>query len=326
MRPFWEFLLRRKPSDPGVPGPPQPDGYPNGFPRVVIRPEWERVKLFDPSLQHYPHAFRLSDPAFPDPALKELWEAGRMQVIEHLLRIAADSRWREHLVLRGSLLLKAWLGDAARNPGDIDWVVIPQEISLPDPLTRELFEELIRMVSEQPRVGSIAIECGKVAVDDIWTYERAPGRRLTFPWQGEGLPPGTVQMDFVFGEKLWSPPVSTPIPRADGGMTSVLAATPELALAWKLLWLETDMYPQGKDLYDATLLAERTSLSHELLHEVLWEGGTGARELQPGFPMEWEVDWETFQNEYPAVGGQAREWQARLTAALAPTFANREEA
>ncbi|PYC74957.1 hypothetical protein C7C45_03455 [Micromonospora arborensis] len=41
----------------------------------------------------------------------------------------------------------------------------------------------------------------------------------------------------------------------------VLAAPAPLALAWKLLWLATDRYPQGKDLYDAALLAEHTTVT-----------------------------------------------------------------
>ena len=37
--------------------------------------------------------------------------------------------------------------------------------------------------------------------------------------------------------------------------------------------------------------------------------------------MRWDIDWENFQVEYPEVEGDARQWQQRLTDALAPTFA-----
>ena len=45
-----------------------------------------------------------------------------------------------------------------------------------------------------------------------------------------------------------------------GVAAPMLAAPAPLALAWKLLWLATDTYPQGKDLYDAVLLAENTTV------------------------------------------------------------------
>lgn len=46
-------------------------------------------------------------------------------------------------------------------------------------------------------------------------------------------------------------------------------ASDEESLAWKLLWLYSDIHPQGKDLYDAVLLAERTALQTSLLKTVL---------------------------------------------------------
>ena len=56
--------------------------------------------------------------------MAEAWHRARRRVMDHLLRLVADSPWREGLVLRGSLVLTAWLGRVAREPGDIDFVVI----------------------------------------------------------------------------------------------------------------------------------------------------------------------------------------------------------
>jgi hypothetical protein len=92
---------------------------------------------------------------------------------------------------------------------------------------------------------------------------------MVFVWQAEGLPPGHVQMDFVFGERLWTLPQAVEIPLLSGGSALVQAASQELSLAWKLVWLETDMYPQGKDLYDATLLAQQTPLRLDILKSAL---------------------------------------------------------
>lgn len=82
------------------------------------------------------------------------------------------------------------------------------------------------------------------------------------------------------------------------------------------------IHPQGKDLYDATLLAEQTHLPLDLLYKVLRAGGWQSQaELQPDFPLKWKVDWANFKLEYPGVKGKAEEWQPRLAHALAPTFA-----
>jgi hypothetical protein len=241
--------------------------------------------------------------------------------VHHLLQLWSRSPSPERLVLRGSLLLQAVLGDAAREPGDIDWVVAPKSIGMKSAEGRQIVGDWVRLASEQPCAGEATIDFRRIAVDDIWTYERAPGRRIAFPWYAPGLPPGIVQMDLVYEEDLWLPPVPTAIPSPGGESTSILGVTNELALAWRLLWLETDGYPQGKDLYDAVLLAERTPLRLHVLSHILHGGDVPpAYRLQPDFALEWEVDWDNFKLEYPWVTGEAAEWQQRLNKALEPTF------
>jgi hypothetical protein len=287
----------------------------------VDTPDAVQERVFDPALKHYSRAFRLGEPVFEDPEVGARWRTNRLQAMDHLLRVASTSPWKDHLVLRGSVLLKAWLGEAAREPGDMDWVVSPKNLGIDDPLAREMIEGLVRLAADRPRAGETRVEAARIAVDDIWTYERVPGRRVVFPWTAANSPPGSVQMDFVFGEDLWSEPILTPIPTHDGDSVIVWAATKEVALAWKLLWLETDSYPQGKDLYDATLLAEQSRLPLSLLDRVLRASEyPPARGLEPDFTLEWSVDWDSFKSEYPWVPGEAADWQARLTAALKPMF------
>ncbi|MGP4103973.1 nucleotidyl transferase AbiEii/AbiGii toxin family protein [Nonomuraea sp. KM90] len=158
--------------------------------------------------------------------------------------------------LRGSLLLESWVGEEARHPGDLDWIVLPPLSTLRSPQTAQLFKDLAAAVASAPDASDgVRMDVCDIAVDDIWTYERAPGRRLVVTWRAGRLPPGTVQLDFVFNERLPDPSEPALTPRADGGeRTRVLGATPELSLAWKLLWLDDDdSYPQGKDRYDAVL-------------------------------------------------------------------------
>ncbi len=83
------------------------------------------------------------------------------------------------------MLLKTWLADAAREPGDIDWVFRPSSVGIDDLLATELFEELIQLVSVNPVIGNALFEVNEIAVDDIWTYERAVGRCIIFTWKSE---------------------------------------------------------------------------------------------------------------------------------------------
>lgn len=114
----------------------------------------ERPTVFDPALipqYHLSGAYRLGDPIFQAPEIRDRWLNIRQQVIDYLLQTINSSPWKDNFVLRGSLLLKAWLRDMAREPGDIDWVFRPHNISIDDPFAEEVFNGLIQMVLDNPR-------------------------------------------------------------------------------------------------------------------------------------------------------------------------------
>lgn len=283
--------------------------------------ETGRPQIFEPSLKHFMRAFRLGDSVSPTMHERLEWESARAEVRAHLLEIVATSRWRNHLILRGSTLMQLWFGERARDPKDIDWVFQPADVKLGDPLCEECFAELTELVKENPATRNTEILTARIASDDIWTYERAAGRRLVFPFQSEAGQ-REVQMDIVWNEPMPEPPVLTPFPMKSGTEIALWAATPELSLAWKLLWLVTDSYAQGKDLYDAVLLAEHTHLSFELFMRVLnsdkWL--REHNEASPHLVKQIEVDWHNFQLEYPWIEGDEKDWHKRLLQAMAPTF------
>lgn len=288
-----------------------------------------RPIVYDPAVQHYSLGFRVGDPAFADRATAERWYAARRHAMHRVLQAVATSPWRDRLALRGSALLKAWLGAAAREPGDLDWVVIPAEEKPGSAWSTELFAGLPEAVETLPADGAgddVEIMTADATVDDIWIYDRAPGRRMAFPWRADSLPPGTIQLDFVFNEPLPVWPDQFNVSVGDGEEIEwVWAAGKPLSLAWKLLWLSTDIHPQGKDLYDATLLAEQTHLPLDLLRTVLAPNHTVPGLSTPNTftattPMSWSVDWDNFRVECPWVAGTVGEWKARLTKALQPTF------
>ncbi|MEU8247921.1 nucleotidyl transferase AbiEii/AbiGii toxin family protein [Nonomuraea sp. NPDC048916] len=321
----WEQFKKNCMLDPQWIPPRGTEEFPTTYIPAAQGEGVRQPPIFDPALKQFDHAFRAGDPVFEDEEIGRRWRRARRSAIDHLVAVVAGSPWSENLVLRGSALLEAWIGEQAREPGDLDWVVVPHTVNLDSLLTVDMFKGLIAAVAATPRAsGTVAIDPADIAVDDIWTYERVPGRRLVFTWHSDGLPSGTVQLDFVFNEQLPVPPTTALIPRAGGTeSTLVQAATPELSLAWKILWLASDLYAQGKDLYDAVLLAERCTLPRELLRQVLAvELGTrGAAAFDADAVMSFEIDWEEFEAEYPQVKGSPREWLERLARALAPTFA-----
>ncbi|MEU0601475.1 nucleotidyl transferase AbiEii/AbiGii toxin family protein [Streptomyces sp. NPDC006393] len=310
---------------------------------VVQRP------VFDPALKQYSNAYRAADPYFTDDDAERAWRAARRTAIGLVLSAISDSPWADSLVLRGSVLLRAWFGDAAREPGDLDFVVVPQSWRIDESRTQAMFSGLARAAEAAavrgaggdrldpeggavgPEGGAVRIIAADAASDDIWTYDRVPGRRMILPWTCDGLPGGVVQMDFVFNEHLAVAPEPTLLPWASGGRDIILnTATPELSLAWKLMWLLTDAHPQGKDLYDAVLLAEHTPLRFDLLREVLLdaEPSEGCRPVGPGeiSALAQSVEWNHFIVEYPDIPGTAADRVDRLVTALAPTFAGVEPA
>ncbi|WP_331766716.1 nucleotidyl transferase AbiEii/AbiGii toxin family protein [Embleya sp. NBC_00896] len=300
-------------------------GYPRSLTAIVGEGVVQRP-VFEPALKQYGSAMRAGEPQFVTPDVAQRWHSARRHAVDHVLAAVATSRWAGHLVLRGSVLLQAWYGSAAREPGDLDFVVTPATWEMDEPRTERLFEAIARGADALSRAaGDVRIDAAGAISDEIWTYDRVPGRRMILPWQADGLPSGTVQLDFVFNETLPSPPEFTDVPRWDGPTAHrILGATPEQSLAWKLLWLLSDSYPQGKDLYDAVLLAEATPLRAQVLHETLvaaephWAG----HRITPGAITAVDVDWEEFAKEYPDIAtGTPEALVTRLVAALEPVFA-----
>ncbi|MFD0974326.1 nucleotidyl transferase AbiEii/AbiGii toxin family protein [Plantactinospora endophytica] len=51
--------------------------------------------------------------------------AARRAVLDHVLALVGAAACGDSLVLRGSMTMRSWVGDQAREPGDLDWVVLP---------------------------------------------------------------------------------------------------------------------------------------------------------------------------------------------------------
>ncbi|MFE0339706.1 nucleotidyl transferase AbiEii/AbiGii toxin family protein [Streptomyces sp. NPDC058955] len=319
------------PDGPGTSGEPRGEHRRRslGPPRTLtagIGDAAVRHRVFDPALKHFADAFRPTDDVVTDPELRARWQEARRSALDLVLAAVAGSAWADSLVLRGSMLMSAWFGGAARPPKDIDFVVVPETWRIEEPRTRAMLDGIAAAADRLARALDLdlTIDDAGAVTEYIWTYERVPGHRLVLPWSAPGLPGGQVQLDFVFHERLPTPPRTTEV-----AGVRVRAADRELSLAWKLLWLSCDMYPQAKDLYDAVLLAESCALPLPLLETVLreadeWPAGRDEPLSLALFEAAArDVDWSAFPDERPgaAAGRSVREeLTARLLAALGPMF------
>ncbi|HVV99339.1 MAG TPA: nucleotidyl transferase AbiEii/AbiGii toxin family protein [Planctomycetaceae bacterium] len=245
--------------------------------------------------------------------------------MDGLLRLLGESKWNRHLVLRGSRLMAEWFPDEARNPGDLDWVVVPRSIHADHLLARELLAGTIGLIEAQPLFGEASIAVTGITSDQIWSYERCPGVRVMVPWKADGIPGGVIQMDFVFGERLWIDPVAESVKLCDGSSVKLNVVPPELALLWKMLWLYCDISPQGKDVYDAVLLAETASFSLPMLKNALQQSDSWWVGRDPSLSALAVPEWEAFITEYPWIPGDEEYWIGRLIQALQPSFEPRQE-
>lgn len=326
----WWDDLRRKVGSPSL-----NPAYPSTFIDPPERYGTRRAEIFDPALKHYAAAFRRGDPDFDDPQVEAAWRAARRIAMDYALTTVAAHPLGASLTLRGSRVMRAWYGDAAREPGDLDWVA-PAEWRFEGPEAADLRRDLTKRFAGPARVVREGIEfVGAVLHTKLWTYERAPGYRLVIPWTALGVPDGEVQMDFVFEEPMPDAPVRVALATEPPGSrpVTVSCATPALSLAWKLIWLLSDSYPQGKDLYDAALLAESTAIPEALLDFVV--AGLSTHQCQAvashaprveqvvsllnPASIEGTIDWDNFRLEMGRRGeqlGPVDVWLARLVHAL----------
>lgn len=239
---------------------------------------------------------RADEPPFEDAAQAARWRTARRAAIDHVLALISECWWSDELVLRGSYTLQAWLGDPAREPADLDWVVVENTDDSHDvwqygdlaDLDRKLpvlelcadaddsyedawYVDLLARIKERPQApGGVVLDADDACMDGLdsaWYYHNW-GVRVAIPWQAPGVPPGKLLMDFSWEPLATELLETAALPVGGGGrggrrVAVVRTPTRELALAWKLLWqqIESDEHDhdrgaRGKDLYDAVLLAE----------------------------------------------------------------------
>ena len=270
-------------------------------------------RVFDPALKQYPQGFRVDDPQL-DGARRAAFLEARQRVLQAALVAIATGPDRSRLVLRGSAAMPFHVGERARPPKDLDFIVDGETGSIDDPRSLALFDRLEALVCGL-RVEGVEFAAERAARSGIWTYERAPGCRLVVPWIMDGGAWDVLQLDLVFGEALRRPVETLP--------SGLRIAPAELALAWKILWLASDMYPQAKDLYDAAVLAAATSIDRSLLAQTFAD----ADERAPAngrIEVDMHLEWAGFDDALLPDGADrktaARAWWQAVNRALAAAW------
>ncbi|QSQ17105.1 nucleotidyl transferase AbiEii/AbiGii toxin family protein [Myxococcus landrumensis] len=294
-----------KPDDPKYPRQWLPKGF---------EQDARRTNVFDPALKQYGAAYIKAAPRFDDVEEEAAFRAARSRLLRKSLLGIGRASVADRLVVRGSIALELWYGPRARPAKDIDLVITPETFGPTSSEGQRVISELRQAVAGALREEGICVEPEAIPADDIWTYDRVEGRRLSFPWTWRGHLRDTVQVDIVFNERM----CDAPVPLTVEGV-ALRGTSPAESLASKLLWLTNDWYPQGKDLFDAVLLAEDVRLPAELLRRVFAEKHGHWKDLflTGEFALDSEVDWENFALENPALArGSAAEHWMRLKRAL----------
>ncbi|MFE1439883.1 nucleotidyl transferase AbiEii/AbiGii toxin family protein [Streptomyces sp. NPDC058739] len=105
--------------------------------------------------------------------------AAHRAALDHVLALVADAPWSDSLVLRGSMTLPAWVGAAAREPADLDWVVLEDVVRV-DPLDPYPYVDGIEAVQQWPEAADGAGE------SELWREEEfgTGGQRPRLPPEG----------------------------------------------------------------------------------------------------------------------------------------------
>lgn len=104
----------------------------------------------------------------------------RRSVVDHIFSLVSESSMFDSLVLRGSETMRAWFPELAREPGDIDFVVMPTAVVTLDPLDPYPYLDRLDAVQLSPEYAHGAGQ------SRMWTFEEfdTSGLRVTLPPEG----------------------------------------------------------------------------------------------------------------------------------------------
>lgn len=239
-------------------------------------------------------------------------------------------------VLRGSILLSHWFGDAARVAGDMDleWFPTPdwgRRSASPIEQARKLCMCAATEHAYHQSRSPVSFVEDSARQDDgvsLWNWDYGtPGLRCFtgWTWEERNLR-GDLQIDLAlaaFYDLTGIAMVTVELPRAAGDPVEVQAYAPEMLLAAKLSWIirsvgrktgldgieRLTFSGEPKDLFDAHLLVTKGLLRPEVFQSaflsVAMEDKIDGHQLDlvldselPVFDGEWASEWPEFFQRY----------------------------
>ncbi|MFE3205361.1 nucleotidyl transferase AbiEii/AbiGii toxin family protein [Embleya sp. NPDC059237] len=131
----------------------------------------------------------------PDGDTSARRQAAHRAVLDHLLGLVAAAPWSDCVMLRGSMAMAAWMGERAREPADLDFVVLPAPTVYIDPSAPYPYLDTVAAVQQWPEAA------GGAAGYEIWAdgereFETRGVRVLVPPeglhWDTDPDPVGSI--------------------------------------------------------------------------------------------------------------------------------------
>lgn len=186
-----------------------------------------------------------------------------LYAVERLLHRLGRSKHREQFLLKGAMLLRAWLGADARPTRDID-LLGPSDLDAP-----ALLRALVEIQSAEVENDAITFDPDSIVVQPIRIGSAVPGLRARFD---ASLGPVRLryQVDVGLGDAVYPPAVEVVPGRLLGlPVASVRACTPYTTVAEKLesIVVLGDANSRTKDYYDLVQLPRMLVFEGLLLAE-----------------------------------------------------------
>jgi Nucleotidyl transferase AbiEii toxin, Type IV TA system len=252
-------------------------------------------------------------------------------LLQGVLRRWARSTQSEAFVLRGGVLTQRYVTAERRPTRDLDFLgLFPRDLTD----TQDRLEEIVSVIEPD----GITLHLDTLVGEVIWQETDFSGLRYRLDAEAFGAT-SVLQLDVGFGDPVVPPAVWIDYPFLIGPPARVLAASPELLVAWKLdgLFDHGAKRWQAKDLYDLHLLTTHCHLDPATLTEGIRVAfaahGNSLGDLLTVLydPAWWQsapsrAKWEKFRKaalcDVPAdLPGLAAKVAAKLRPALEPLLA-----
>jgi hypothetical protein len=141
------------------------------------------------------------------------WRAARRAALDHVLSLIAETPWSENLVLRGSMVMTAWAGHRAREPADLDFVVLPELNTPVDPLEPYPHVDRVDVVQQWPEAADGAARY-EIWMDGEEQYETRGLHPRTAPdglnWETDREAPDRIPPPYDLPHRVRRQPQATP--------------------------------------------------------------------------------------------------------------------